>query len=110
LKYLHEAVGKVRRAEHRELQQTGDDRLKGMRHTLLFNPENLSDKKMTNSQHSERALWRPVAHGASRSCFAVPDQEGGTHVKESPRPNSDTVLLACQQRHVRRIQQPHPGN
>ena len=44
-KYLNEAVDKVRRAEHRELQQTGDDRLKGMRQTLLFNPENLSDEK-----------------------------------------------------------------
>jgi transposase len=44
-KYLYEAVDKVRRAEHRELRQTGDDRLKGMRPTLLFNPENLSDEK-----------------------------------------------------------------
>ena len=44
-KYLNEAVDKVRSAEHRELQQTGDDRLKGMRQTLLFNPENLSDEK-----------------------------------------------------------------
>ena len=44
-KYLNEAVDKVRRVEHRELQQTGDDRLKGMRQTLLFNPENLSDDK-----------------------------------------------------------------
>ncbi|MFN7869501.1 MAG: transposase, partial [Planctomyces sp.] len=34
-KYLYEAVDKVRRAEHRELRQTGDDRLKGMRPTLL---------------------------------------------------------------------------
>jgi transposase len=44
-KYLNEAVDEVRRAEHRELQQTGDDRLKGMRPTLLFNPENLSDER-----------------------------------------------------------------
>jgi transposase len=44
-KYLNEAVDKVRRAEHRELQQAVDDRLKGMRQTLLFNPENLSDEK-----------------------------------------------------------------
>ncbi len=29
-KYLNEAVDKVRRAEHRELQQSGDDRLKGV--------------------------------------------------------------------------------
>jgi transposase len=44
-KYLNEAVDKVRRAEHRELQREGDDRLKGLRQTLLFNPENLSDDK-----------------------------------------------------------------
>ena len=30
-KYLNEAVDKVRRTEHRELQQGGDDRLKGVR-------------------------------------------------------------------------------
>jgi transposase len=31
--------------EHRELQQTGADRLKSLRQTLLFNPEKLSDEK-----------------------------------------------------------------
>jgi transposase len=31
--------------EHRELQQGGDDRLKGVRQILLFNPENLSEEK-----------------------------------------------------------------
>ncbi len=44
-KYLKEAVDKVRRAEHKQLQSDGDDRLKGMRHTVLFNPENLSKEK-----------------------------------------------------------------
>ena len=44
-KYLNEAVDKVRRTEHRELQQGGDDRLKGIRQILLFNPENLSEEK-----------------------------------------------------------------
>ena len=44
-KYLNEAVDKVRRTEHRELQQDGDDRLKGVRQILLFNPENLSEEK-----------------------------------------------------------------
>jgi hypothetical protein len=45
LKYLNSAVDKVRRAEHRELQQAGDDRLKGMRQALLFKSENLSEEK-----------------------------------------------------------------
>lgn len=44
-KYLNEAVDRVRRKEHRDLQKSGDDRLKGLRQTLLFNPENLSDEK-----------------------------------------------------------------
>lgn len=44
-KYLKEAVDKVRRAEHKQLTADGDDRLKGMRHTVLFNPENLSKEK-----------------------------------------------------------------
>lgn len=43
-KYLNEAVDKVRRQEHRELQRDGDDRLKGLRQTLLFNPENLNEE------------------------------------------------------------------
>ena len=30
--------------DHRELQQAGDDRLKGVRQFLLFNPENLSEE------------------------------------------------------------------
>ena len=30
--------------EHRQLQQAGDDRLKGVRQFLLFNPENLSEE------------------------------------------------------------------
>ena len=36
---------KVRRAEHKQLQSDGYDRLKGVRHTVLFNPENLSKEK-----------------------------------------------------------------
>ena len=44
-KYLNEAVDKVRRAEHKQLQADGDERLKGLRHTVLFNPENLTDEK-----------------------------------------------------------------
>jgi transposase len=67
--YPNEAADKLRRGERRKLQQTGDDRLRGMRKTLQFEPKNLGDG-LTKLQHSERALWRPVARGASRSCFA----------------------------------------
>mgnify|MGYP003347445284 CR=1 FL=1 len=44
-KYLNEAVDKVRRADHRNLQRVGDDRLKGVRQILLFNPENLDQEE-----------------------------------------------------------------
>lgn len=44
-KYLGDAVDKVRRAEHKQLMSGGDERLKGARYSLLFNPENLSDEK-----------------------------------------------------------------
>ena len=45
-----------------------------------------------------------------RAAADLPNQEGGTYVEESPRPNPDMVLVTHQQRHVRRIQQPHSGN
>lgn len=44
-KYLGEAVDKVRRAEHKGLMKVGDERLKGARYSLLFNPENLTEEK-----------------------------------------------------------------
>lgn len=43
--YLNEAVKKVRRLEHREPKQTGNDRLKAMRQTVPFKRENLSEAK-----------------------------------------------------------------
>jgi len=42
-KYLGEAVDKVRRAEHRELQKEGDSPLTGLRQLLLYNEENLDE-------------------------------------------------------------------
>jgi transposase len=45
-KYLNEAVDKVRRAEHPEPQQAGEDRVKAMRQALLFNPDNLGDEEI----------------------------------------------------------------
>ena len=44
-KFLVEPVDKVRRTERRELQQDGDDWLKGVRQILLCNSENLSEEK-----------------------------------------------------------------
>jgi len=44
-KYLNEAVDKVRRAEHKQLQAEGDDRLTGTRQMWLFHPENLNETR-----------------------------------------------------------------
>jgi len=49
-KYLNEAVDKVRRQEHRELQIDGDDRLKGLRQMLLYNEENLNEDQQVDLQ------------------------------------------------------------
>lgn len=44
-KYLKEAVDQVRRAENKQLADQGDDSLKGTKHLMLFNPENLTAAK-----------------------------------------------------------------
>jgi transposase len=40
--YLNEAVDKVRRQEHKQLLEEGDETLKGTRQLWLYNPENFS--------------------------------------------------------------------
>lgn len=60
-KYLNEAVDKVRREEQKVLKAAGDDRLTGLRQTLLFNPENLSearDEQLTALLKSSLATGR----------------------------------------------------
>lgn len=42
-KHLNEAVDQVRRQEHKQLKQVGDNRLTGSKQLWLFNPENLSE-------------------------------------------------------------------
>jgi len=44
-KHLNEALDKVRREEHRDLKQQGDDRLKGTRYLFLFNAEMLDEDR-----------------------------------------------------------------
>ena len=45
-KHLNEAVDQVRRAENKQLQQQGDDRLKRTRQLWLFQELNLSDEQL----------------------------------------------------------------
>lgn len=44
MKHMTEAVDAVRKAEHRRLQQDGDDTLKGSKYLWLFSEENLPDR------------------------------------------------------------------
>jgi transposase len=50
-KYLNEAVDKVRRQEHKALQQDGDDTLTGTKQLWLYNPENMSDEHWQQFEH-----------------------------------------------------------
>src|SRR5204863_8746548 len=47
---LNEAVDKVRRREHRQLQQEGDERLTGSKQLWLYHPANLSDQRFADFQ------------------------------------------------------------
>ncbi len=44
-KHLNEGVDKVRRQENKTLVKDGDERLKGTKHSWLFNPENMSEDR-----------------------------------------------------------------
>ena len=44
-KHLNDGVDKVRRQENKALMQEDDERLKGTKHSWLFNPENMSEDR-----------------------------------------------------------------
>ena len=44
-KHLNDGVDKVRRQENKNLVKEGDERLKGTKHSWLFNPENMSEDR-----------------------------------------------------------------
>ena len=46
MQQMNDAVDKVRRQEHRQLQAAGDDRLKGTKHWWLYGYENVPDKHL----------------------------------------------------------------
>jgi len=53
-KHVHDAVDKVRRVEHRALQQAEDDRLTGTKYLWLMRPRDMSPE--------QRALFRALQH------------------------------------------------
>ena len=54
-KHLNEAVDQVRRKENKILQDEGDERLKGVRHLFLFNPENLPESRASQFEDLKNA-------------------------------------------------------
>lgn len=66
--HLGTAVDKVRRTEHRELMQAGDERLKGTKFYWLMNPENMSKeiddefRQIRNSTLRTSTAWAVKEH------------------------------------------------
>jgi transposase len=54
-KHLNEAVDQVRRKENKVLQAQGDERLKGMKHVFLFNPENMPESRAAQFEELKNA-------------------------------------------------------
>lgn len=85
-KHLHEAVDRVRRTEHRGLQQTGDGRLTGTKYLWLMCPKDMtaeqqapfrtlqrSDLKVARAwtlKERFRQFWDYAYQGAARNFFA----------------------------------------
>lgn len=57
-KYLGTAVDSVRRAEHRLLAKSGDDRLKGTRYRWLENPHTMSLKNWRSFEHLRNSVLK----------------------------------------------------
>jgi transposase len=84
-KHLNEAVDKVRRQEHRELLEQGDETLKGSRQLWLFNPVNFSEEQAADFERLKYSglkvarawaikelfckLWQYVYEGSARAFF-----------------------------------------
>ena len=70
-KHLNEAVDKVRRTEHRELQGEGEETLKGSKFLFLFAPENLDSERrarlrdLLNSDLKVGRAWKYAQRAVS---------------------------------------------
>lgn len=86
VKHLHDAVDRVRRAEHRILRQTDDDRLTGTKYLWLMRPKDMTPEQRTTFRTLPRAdlkvarawalkerfrqFWDYTYPGAARTFFA----------------------------------------
>ena len=85
-KHLHDAVDTVRRAEHRSLQQTKDDRLTGTKYLWLMRPQAMTDAQRATFRGLQRSdlkvarawalkerfrrFWEYTYRGAAQTFFA----------------------------------------
>jgi transposase len=68
-KHLNEAVNQVRRQEHKQLRNQGDERLKGSKQLWLFNPENLSDEQWLEFEPLKRQELKTARAWAIKEQF-----------------------------------------
>ena len=69
VKYLNEAVDKVRRAENKALQAEDDERLKGSRYLWLTSEENQSDEQSARFESLKTAQLKTARAWAIRELF-----------------------------------------
>ena len=92
-KHLNEAVDKVRRAEHRKLQEQGEETLKGSKFLFLFAPENLD--------RGRRARLRDLLNGDLKVGRAWTLKEQFRHFWQ--RANARTALSFFELWYVRAV-------
>jgi transposase len=92
-KHLNEAVDKVRRTEHRELQGEGEETLKGSKFLFLFAPENLDRER--------RARLRELLNSDLKVGRAWTLKEQFRHFWE--RANARTALSFFEQWYARAV-------
>jgi transposase len=68
-KHLNEGVDKVRRDEHRELKQRGDERLTGTRYLFLFNAEQLDNDRQQELNALQKQQLRTSRAWAIKDYF-----------------------------------------
>jgi transposase len=67
---LNEAVDKVRRQEHKELMQQGDETLKGTRQLWLYNPMNFTEKQVAEFERLKDMQLKVSRAWAEKELFS----------------------------------------
>lgn len=67
--YLNEAVDEVRRQEHKELQEAGDETLTGSRPLWLYNPQNMSEEQAAEFKKLKELNLKVARAWAAKELF-----------------------------------------